>query len=53
MTPHSTKEKKESPMLIAKCATDGKCYHALQRTLRNWKDIMTGSKIVDTALIKT
>ena len=34
--------KKESPMPIAKCAMDGRCCHALQRTSRNWKDIMTG-----------
>ena len=33
---------KGSPMLIVKCATDGKCYHALQRTSRNWKGTMTG-----------
>ena len=53
MTPHNTKETGENLTQIARCAKDGKCFLALQKTSRSWTDMLNGRQKQGIALTKT
>ena len=53
MTPNNMKETGENLTQIVRCAKDGKCFLALQKTLRSWTDMVNGRPKHGIALTKT